>query len=94
MYFIHSHLLGHEAEGSLLSYLKQRGWANGLGSYATKCFQEMATAGVSIDLTEEGVGHVEEILEHLFAYIGILVKSGPLQWIAEEVKTEADNAFR
>lgn len=89
-----SHLLGHEADGSLLSYLKMRGWANGLSSYASKCFQEMATSGVSIDLTDEGVAHVEEILEHLFTYIGILVKSGPILWIAEEVKTEADNAFR
>lgn len=89
-----SHLLGHEAEGSLLSYLKARGWANGLGSYSSKCFRELAAAGVSIDLTDEGVDHVEEIMEHVFAYIGILVKSGPMEWIAQEVKTEADNAFR
>lgn len=89
-----SHLLGHEAEGSLLSYLKERGWANELGSYSSKAFRELATAGVSIELTDEGVEHVEEILEHLFAYIGILVKTGPLEWIAKEVKTEADNAFR
>jgi insulysin len=90
----YSHLLGHEAEGSLLSYFKARGWANGIGAYASKCFDSFATSGVSIDLTDEGCEHTDELLEHLFAYIGLLVRTGPLQWVAEEVKTEADNAFR
>ena len=70
-----SHLLGHEAEGSLLSYYKERGWANGsnifhfdvissnisfalsylgLASYSNTGFRGFATAGVSIELTDEG----------------------------------------
>jgi insulysin len=89
-----SHLLGHEAEGSLLSYYKEKGWANGIGAYASKCFDEFATSGVSIDLTDEGCEHIDELMEHLFAYIGLLVNTGPLEWVAEEVKTEAGNAFR
>jgi len=65
-----SHLLGHESGGSILSALKGRSWANALSSYVSPSLNDFAFFGVTIDLSEEGVNHVDEIVTCIFAYIG------------------------
>lgn len=89
-----NHLLGHESDGSILSALKSRGYANGLSSFLSQSFADFASLGISIELTDAGVLAVEEIIECVFAYIGMLRREGPKDWIAQEVKDVADMNFR
>ncbi len=54
-----SHLIGHEGEGSLLSALKQRGWANTLSAGVGENGYERNTSAfvmeITIGLTEAGL---------------------------------------
>jgi len=89
-----SHLVGHEGGGSILAALKAKGWANGLSSYnyqSTSCF---AFFSVGIELTDAGVEHRDEVVECVFAYIGLLKRQGPKDWIAQEIIDTAALGFR
>lgn len=89
-----SHLFGHEAEGSILSALKTKGFANGLSSYLSEAFTDFASFGVSIELTELGTQHVDEIIECVFAYSGMLNSEGPKEWIYQELVDTKSMNFR
>ncbi|CAG8625900.1 11505_t:CDS:10 [Acaulospora morrowiae] len=72
-----SHIIGHEEKGSILSLLKKKGWANGLYSgpfYQCKGFELFK---ISIELTEEGFGHYEEVVEISFQFINMLRQLDP-----------------
>lgn len=62
--------MGHESDGSILSLLKSRGWAQGLSAFASPSLQDLAFLGVSVELSEDGLRHIDEIVEVVFAYIG------------------------
>ena len=51
-----SHFLGHEAEGSILSYLKKAGWANSLSAGGGNGATGFDIFKVAVDLTKEGLG--------------------------------------
>jgi len=89
-----SHLLGHEGEGSILSYLKAKGWANELSAGAQFDNAEWASMDVSIDLTDEGVAHVEEVVRVIYAYLHLISKAGPQQYVFDEMQQTAANSFR
>ena len=40
---------------------------------------------ISLDLSEEGIKHIDEILKFCFQYLNMLRKEGPQQWISEEL---------
>lgn len=61
-----SHLVGHEGPGSLLSALKDRGWCNMLMSGPRTPARGFAFFSVTVDLTVEGLEHVDEIVTLLF----------------------------
>ena len=56
----------HEGAGSLLSLLKGRGWSDQLVAGETRSHSDFATFELSIELTEAGDDHVEEIVGHIF----------------------------
>jgi insulysin len=89
-----SHLLGHEGEGSLLSYLKKNGWADDLscGSYTT-C-PGSGTFTVSVALTEVGLKKTEEIVEATFQYIGLLNEVPPQEEVFHELQSTGQLSFR
>ncbi|KAM3582293.1 metalloprotease [Umbelopsis sp. WA50703] len=64
-----SHLIGHEGPGSILSFLKKKGWANYLqvgtshGGIGFEFFR------ISVDLTEEGLNNYESVMVTIFQYI-------------------------
>ena len=91
-----SHLIGHESGGSILSALKSRGqgWANGLSASLYASYTDFACFNVSIELTDEGVGHVDDIVSCVFSYIGMLLREGPKEWIGAEYKDICDMNFR
>lgn len=51
-----SHLIGHEGPGSILAYLKKKGWVNGLNAGASPVCSGAAFFVISLTLTEEGLG--------------------------------------
>ena len=56
-----ANLLGHEGEDSLLSYLKAQGWAENLAAGVGTSTPEFATAYISLNLTAEGIKHIDDI---------------------------------
>ena len=90
------HLIGHESEGSILSYLKRLRLANGLSSWVDSSHNDFAFLSISIELTSEGVENVDEVVSTVFSYIRLLLREGSKQWIFEELKhtTELSFTFR
>ncbi|KAL4712331.1 hypothetical protein ACJJTC_001492 [Scirpophaga incertulas] len=93
-----SYLLGHEGKGSLLSYLKKKVWALSIytgnsesGIDYTSMYSLFST---KIVLTQNGLDHIDEVLEALFSYINMLKHIGPSERIYEEIKAIEEMNFR
>ncbi|KAL8948045.1 MAG: hypothetical protein Q9222_005737 [Ikaeria aurantiellina] len=91
-----SHLIGHEGPGSILAYIKAKGWANGLSAGMAPVCPGSAFFTISIKLTEEGLDKYQEIVEVVFQYISMIKEQDPQQWITEEMQgmTEVDFKFQ
>ncbi|KAG5318579.1 IDE enzyme, partial [Pseudoatta argentina] len=89
-----SHLLGHEGEGSLLSALKAKGWCNSLVSGLRPAARGFSIFNILVDLTEEGIKHIEDIVLLVFQYINMLKMKGPIKWIYDEYKDIDNINFR
>ena len=88
------HLIGHEGPGSILAYIKAKGWANGLSAGASPVCPGSAFFTISIRLTEEGLEKYQEIVKVVFEYLALLKEEPPQQWIVDEVKGMAEVDFR
>ncbi|XP_067330472.1 insulin-degrading enzyme isoform X2 [Channa argus] len=88
------HLIGHEGPGSLLSELKSKGWVNTLVGGQKEGARGFMFFIINVDLTEEGLLHVEDIIFHMFQYIQKLRTEGPQEWVFEECKNLNKVAFR
>ncbi len=80
-----AHLIGEEGEGSLLSYLKRKGWALGL---ETSTWWRMFH--VRVHLTDEGKANYEEIIKATFSFIKLIKKKGLQKYIFNERKIMAE----
>lgn len=89
-----SHLIGHEGPGSILAYIKSKGWANGLSAGAMPICPGAALFTISIRLTEDGLRQYEEIIKVVFQYISLVRESQPQEWIVQEIKGMAEVDFR
>ena len=89
-----SHLIGHEGPGSILAYIKAKGWANGLSAGSMPICSGSAFFTISIRLTEDGLKEYKEIVKVVFQYISLLKENPPQQWIVDEVKGMAEVDFR
>lgn len=58
--------MGHEGPGSLLSALKARSWSNNLVAGSRPAPRGVGFFGVAVDLTEEGIEHVNDIVKLVF----------------------------
>ncbi|MDR2213674.1 MAG: insulinase family protein [Pseudomonadales bacterium] len=88
-----SNLLGHEGEGSLLSLLRERGWANGLSAGGGFGYHDASTFGVNVALTAEGLQHVDDISALLFQYIDLVREQGIHEWMYDELSVMANLSF-
>ncbi|KAG9344403.1 hypothetical protein JZ751_011073 [Albula glossodonta] len=88
------HLIGHEGPGSLLSELKAKGWVNTLVGGQKEGARGFMFFIINVDLTEEGLLHVEDIILHMFQYIQKLRTEGPQEWVFQECKDLNTVAFR
>ena len=89
-----SHLVGHEGRGSILSLLKGRGWANELSAGESRTCSDWSAFAVTIDLTDAGLDHVDDVAEIVFSYFNLLRDVGPQRWVHDETSTVAACSFR
>jgi len=89
-----SHLIGHEGPGSILAYLKAKGWANDLGAGGSALCPGSGTFTINAKLTEEGLEHYKEIIKIIFQYIAMMREQPPQKWIAEEQIRISEVEFR
>lgn len=88
------HLLGHEGPGSLLSELKARGWVNTLVGGQKSGSKGFGFFVVNVDLTEEGIEHVDDIIQLVFQYLALLRAEGPQEWVWRECQDLNTMQFR
>ncbi|KAJ2860838.1 metalloprotease [Coemansia aciculifera] len=80
-----SHFLGYKGQGSIIAYLKQQGWATSLSVGSDTAYNSgFCEFGISISATPEGLEHYEDILRSVFAYLRMLISSGPQEWAQQE----------
>ena len=95
-----AHLLGHEAQGSLLSALKKKSWvttcvagggSDGMESSSSHCLFTM-----TFTLSVEAVDQWHNIISALYQYIGMLRHYGTElpEWIYSELKSLHDFSYR
>lgn len=89
-----SHLIGHEGPGSILAYLKAKGWANALSAGATPVCPGSGMFMMQVRLTEEGLKQYKEIVKVVFQYINIIREAGPQKWIHDEEAQLSEIDFR
>lgn len=58
--------MGHEGAGSLLSALKARGWSSNLVGGPRPAARGFGFFGIAVDLTEEGMNHIDDIVTLVF----------------------------
>jgi len=87
------HLLGHEGEGSLLAWLKAKGWAEGLSAGTYHQLRNDSAFQVNISLTQQGLEHTDEITGQLFAYINLIKEQGIESWVFDEINKLARMHF-
>ena len=79
-----SHLIGHEGENSLLSYLKQEDYAMELTAGGDGELDCMSDFNVSITLTKKGLANTDKVADAVFKYIQRLKEVGPQEWVFNE----------
>ena len=89
-----SHLIGHEGPGSILAYIKAKGWANGLSAGPMTVCPGSAFFTISIKLTEEGLKVYQKLVEIVFQYISLIQGTPPQKWIVDEVSGMAEVDFK
>jgi insulysin len=82
-YFVSS-LLGHEGVGSLLSYLKGKGWANALGASDNANLSDFVTFEVTVELTSKGLGAIDDVCEAIFSYVKMLRENPIPDYVFDE----------
>lgn len=89
-----SHLIGHEGPGSILSYIKAKGWANGLGAGPMPICPGTAHFSVSIRLTEDGLKNYQEVVKAVFQYIAMIKEQPPQESVVTEMAQLAQVDFK
>ena len=80
-----AHLIGHEGPGSLLSYLKRKGWANSVAVGGGGELSDYETLDVTVGLTKSGLEAVNQVLEAVFSYLSMIREKGIPKNIFQEV---------
>jgi len=89
-----AYVLGYEGKGSLLSLLKQKGWANSLWAGLGTDNDNEASLAVSIDLTPAGVEAVNQVLSKVFDTIQLMQHEGVSERLFDEQRRLAEIGFR
>jgi insulysin len=85
--------IGHEGKGSLLSYLKDNGFATGLSSGAGYQTSDYSSFSIHIQLTQKGLEQYQDVIKYCFSYIRLLNEQGIAPHIFQEIKRMAELDF-
>ncbi|KAM6578444.1 hypothetical protein CsatB_030281 [Cannabis sativa] len=93
-----AHVLGHEGRGSLLFFLKAKGWATslsaGVGDEGMHHSSIAYIFGMSIHLTDSGLEKIFEIIGFVYQYLKLLRQVSPQEWIFKELQDIGNMDFR
>jgi secreted Zn-dependent insulinase-like peptidase len=87
------HVLGHEGKGSLLAYLKAKGWVESLSSSQALGYSGGSLFSINMSLTEKGREERNAVIEAVFQAIALLQKEGVPKWLFEEIVDIAQLEF-
>ncbi|SEG70286.1 insulinase family protein [Marinobacterium lutimaris] len=93
LYYIAS-MIGYEGKGSLLSLLKEKGWARGLGASPGMDLANQASFDVGIELTQSGLEHYDQVVELFFAFVEKFKAEGVREDLYDEEAQLAATDFR
>ena len=79
-------ILGYEGKGSLLSYLKKKGWASTLSAGAGSTTNDYASASIRIGLTKVGLSKYKQVLKSTMSYIDLMRTTDRPDYIFNELK--------
>jgi secreted Zn-dependent insulinase-like peptidase len=85
-------LIGHEGEGSIISYLKEIGYANYLsaGCDPDDNFENNSMFSlfkVLVNLTSKGLANWPFVTEVVMRYVNMLIVQGPQRWFYDELRS-------
>ncbi|KAH7012102.1 peptidase M16 inactive domain-containing protein [Microdochium trichocladiopsis] len=90
-----SYLIGHLGPGSIMSYIKVKGWANTLAAGTHQiCPGTPGQFFFYVELTEKGLVHYKDIARVFFQYVALLREGPPEERIFNELKEMADWGFK
>lgn len=89
-----AHIIGYEGPASLYSALRQRDWVNSLSAGGGISGSNFKDFNINLQLTEEGLQHIDEIVRWVFAYIRLIAATGIDDWRYQERKQLVELNFR
>ncbi|KAJ1936699.1 metalloprotease, partial [Linderina macrospora] len=88
-------LLKHDGHGSILAYLKKRGWATYIYAGASSQLRNHPNIlSVLVTATSSGLRHYKDIVRVIFAYLQMLQRADSHEWYHEERRKIRDILFR
>lgn len=89
-----SHFIGHEGDGSLFAYLKEKGWVTQLWSGPQSSARGFSFMKINVKLTKSGLKHYKQVLASIYSYLSLLRATSLPRWNFEEFKAIKDMQFR
>ena len=89
-----ANLIGHEGQGSLLSSLKETGWADSLSAGLGFDNRDNAALSISVGLTQQGLLKVDQIVSRVFAYLRLIKAQGVSAWRFDEQRRLNEISFQ
>ncbi|KAJ9108236.1 hypothetical protein QFC19_002484 [Naganishia cerealis] len=89
-----SHALGHGGPGSVLSYLKRRGWVHSLRAAFQRRAPGFDSFKVTLHLTAEGLTKYREVAMSVFKYLALLRNTAPQEYLFDDIKELSALKFR
>lgn len=89
-------IVGHEGKGTLISYLRKLNYAMELdvGMEDDFCNNSIYSLfSITIELTDLGLKHVEQIIELTFSYLSLVKEKGISENIFKQIKILTENEF-
>ncbi|KAI8322211.1 hypothetical protein GQ54DRAFT_328450 [Martensiomyces pterosporus] len=88
-------LIGHEGKGSVLSYLKRRGWATSIVAGRSPTSADgFDMFKVTVSLTELGMKHYKDVVRAIFAFIQLLLSKEPQKWFQDELQRVSEIEYK
>jgi secreted Zn-dependent insulinase-like peptidase len=89
-----THVLGHEGEGTLFAFLKQRGWVESLYASFAGGADDYDLLSLSLDLSDEGFAHQEDVVDAMLQYVRMLQASEPKAHVYDEARRVSELGFQ